>query len=33
MINTDLLDTGIFSGGELTILVDYKYFTMLLRQE
>jgi hypothetical protein len=33
MINTDFLDKGIFSGGELTILVDYKYYTMLQRQE
>ena len=33
MINADLLDKGYFTGGELKILINYMYYTMLLSQD
>ena len=33
MINTDLLDKGYFTGGELKILINYMYNMALLSQD
>ena len=31
--NTVLFDKGYFTGGELKILINYMYYTMLLNQD